>query len=271
MAQFLEQIMALPTVVLTAVLGIVFVYWLFVIVGALDIDMVDIGGDLDGLAEGAAEGGLEAAAEGIEGAAEGIEGAAEGIEGAAEGIEGAGGVGEAAEGVEAGSGASGGLSDGLSLLSFMTWLGLRNAPFTVVFSLIILFAWSLTLIGMRYFAPAIGGGALAGLTVVSMAFIAAIPMTSVLSRPLGPLFHIRAAEGRRDLVGRTCVIETGSVDPRFGVATVHEGGRWPRIEVRANASNRLRRGDEALIVDYDPVDETFRVEALTSDGPGHTV
>ncbi|MEL7370031.1 MAG: glycine zipper family protein, partial [Myxococcota bacterium] len=88
MALFLQQIMAMPTVVFTALLGIVIVYWLFVVIGALDVDMIDVGADLDGIAEGAAEGAMEGAAEGaMEGATEGaMEGAAEG---ATEGIGGA--------------------------------------------------------------------------------------------------------------------------------------------------------------------------------------
>ena len=336
MAQFLHQIMALPTVVYTALLGIVFVYWLFVIVGALDIDMV--GGDVEGLAEGAAEGGFEGAAEGamegategamegsrgrhgrraegvmegaaegvMEGAAEGVmEGAAEGVmEGAAEGVmegaaegamegaaegamegaaegglegvtegtaegavetaaEGLGGSAEGAAGTSGGS--ASGLSDGLSLMSFMTWLGLRNAPFTVVFSLIILLAWTACFLGMRYVAPTLGNGGLASGLVALGALVLATPITGFMARPLGPLFHVRAAEGRRDLVGHTCVVETGTVDENFGVATVHEGGRWPRVEVRAATPNTIRRGSEVLIVRYDAVDETFRVESIGPD------
>ena len=251
MTQFLHQIMALPTVVFTALLGIVFVYWLFVILGALDIDMVDVGGDLDGVGEGAldgvAEGSIDAAAEGLQGAADTIDGAAESAGVGAEGIPG-----------------ENGLSEGLSLLGFMSWLGLRNAPLTVVLSLVVLLSWGASVLGMRYFSASMGSGPMAALTVAFAAVMISLPITGLLSRPLGPLFHTREAEARRDLVGRTCVIETGSVDEKFGVATVHEDGRWPRIEVRSRDPNALRRGAEALIVAYDPHDETFRVEALTS-------
>ena len=232
MSVFIEQIMALPTVVYTALFGVVLAYWMFVIFGALDVDMLDGGAEAG--AEAAAEAGAEAAAEA-------------GAEGALEG----------------GADVAQGLHEGLSLLSFLTWLGLRRAPFTVIFSLIIVGAWGASMLGMRYVAPLLGNGWLAATVVGLGALAVALPITGVLSRPLGPLFHTHLAEGRRDFVGRTCVIETGSVDDRFGVATIEEEGRWPRIEVRAPLPNALRRGDEALIVDYDEDDETFRVEALT--------
>ena len=230
MALFFEQIMALPTVVYTALFALVLAYWLFVIFGALDLDMFDGGAEAG--AESAAEGAAEAAADvGAEGAAETVQG----------------------------------LHEGFSLLSFMTWLGLRKAPFTVVFSLLVIVAWAASYLGMRWVSPYLGDGWLVGLLVGIGAFAIAMPITGLVSQPLGPLFQIRAAEGRRDLIGRTCVIETGSVDEGFGVATVEEDGRWPRIEVRASVPNELTRGGEALIVNYDPVSETFRVEAL---GPG---
>ncbi len=237
MGSFVQQIMAMPTVIFTALLGIVLVYWMFVIVGALDIDMVDVGGDLDGLAEGAAEGAVEG----------GVDGATEGLDGATE--------------------TASGLQDGLSLLSFMSWLGLRNAPFTVVFSLIIVIAWAASFLGRQYLTGVLGPGPLTSVLVATFALLVATPLTGLMSRPLGPLFKIRAAEERRDLVGRSCTIETGSVDERFGVATVHEGGHWPRIEVRAASPNPLTRGAEALIVSYDPDEETFRVEPLASAEP----
>ncbi|MEM7678172.1 MAG: glycine zipper family protein [Myxococcota bacterium] len=235
MALFLQQIMAMPTVVFTALLGIVIVYWLFVVIGALDIDMIDVGADLDGLAEGATEGAMEGAAEG---ATEGLGGAVESAEGVA------------------------GLSDGLSLLSFMTWIGLRNAPFTVVFSLIIVAAWTLSILSMRLLTASLGAGALAASIGAVISIVVAMPIAGLLSVPLGPLFRTQTAEGRRDFIGRTCVIETGSVDERFGVGTVQEDGRWPRLEIRAASPNTLRRGSEALIIDYDPEQEVFRVEAL---------
>ena len=83
MPELLAAALAFPTVIYTILLVVVVVYWLFVVLGALDIDMLDIG-DADGLLEGGTEGGAEALAEGaVEGLADGaFEGAGEALDGA---------------------------------------------------------------------------------------------------------------------------------------------------------------------------------------------
>ena len=49
---FLAIAMAFPTVIYSLLLGLALVYWIFVIVGALDIDMFDFGSAADGALEG---------------------------------------------------------------------------------------------------------------------------------------------------------------------------------------------------------------------------
>lgn len=54
MSEFLSAILAFPTVVFTILLGVVVLYWLLVLVGALDLDVLDFAdvdgdGDADGL------------------------------------------------------------------------------------------------------------------------------------------------------------------------------------------------------------------------------
>jgi hypothetical protein len=62
MEEFFQACLAFPTVAFSLLLGLVLVYWLFVMVGALDIDMFDIDADLDADVdadlEGDAEGGV---------------------------------------------------------------------------------------------------------------------------------------------------------------------------------------------------------------------
>jgi hypothetical protein len=53
MSEFLTAILAFPTVVFTILLGMVVLYWLFVLLGALDIDVLDFAdADGDGDADG---------------------------------------------------------------------------------------------------------------------------------------------------------------------------------------------------------------------------
>src|SRR5690606_24690602 len=181
MHEFLATAFSPPTVVFTVLLGLALVYWLFVMIGALDLELFDPGGALeaaDGAAEGAAEATAEAASEG--------------------GI--------------------GGLAGLLSALR------LRHAPLTVVLSFVSLLGWLGSYFGVRYLAPALPfGGALAGLVVALCAMAVALPLTSLVTRPLAPLFRTQRARGNADLVGKVVVVRTGHVDDQFGQATLEDG------------------------------------------------
>ncbi|HEY8429258.1 MAG TPA: glycine zipper family protein, partial [Sandaracinaceae bacterium] len=205
MHEFLATAFSPPTVVFTVLLGLALLYWLFVMLGALDLDLFEPGGALDA-AEGASEGAAEAAAEG--------------------GI--------------------GGLAGLLSALR------LRHAPVTVVLSLLSLFGWLGSYFGMRYLAPLVPfGSVLAGLLVALGALAVALPLTSLVTRPLAPLFRTQRARGNADLVGKVVVIRTGRVDDKFGQATLEDGQAGLLLHVRCAAPDALQRGDRALILAWD--------------------
>src|SRR5688572_32897034 len=91
---FLHLIGTFPTVIFTTLVALSLVYWLFVIIGAIDIDAL-------GAASGAKEGAIEGLAGAGKGAFEGMAGAGKG---ALEGVVGAGKGG--IEGVAAAKGAA---------------------------------------------------------------------------------------------------------------------------------------------------------------------
>ncbi|MCA9537452.1 MAG: DUF1449 family protein [Myxococcales bacterium] len=265
MTEFLHAVLAFPTVIYTVLLVVTLVYWLFVVIGALDVDALDVGDAADGLADGAADGladGLaDGAADGLaDGAAEALgHGAADAIgDGAAEAL------GHGADGVAEGAGhAAGEASHGAAsgIAGLLSALRLRSAPLTVVISLIILIAWSLSMLGMNNLSHLLPYGVLAALVGVG-AFVVAVPITSLLVRPLGKVFISHTARSRADAVGHTCVVTTGRVDQRFGQADCKIGGDFLRIEVRCDPARGLRRGQEALIIEYDREREAYLVEPL---------
>lgn len=255
MQEILSLVFSFPTVVFTTLLGICLVYWAMVFVGFLDIDIGGTEGLAEG-AEGATEGLLEGAAESavdgaLEGAAEGaLEGATEGaLEGAAEG---------AAEGAE---GALDGVSGGEG---FLSWLGVGTVPITVIISFFVLAAWATSMLGAGYLLPLLPVPAIVGqLGLLAASLVVAAPFTRISARPFAPIFKTHLADNNRDLVGRACIIRTGTVDERFGQALVAEGGSDALINVRARSGNGLGRGDEALIVSYNSEAGAFVVEAMT--------
>ncbi|HLV67900.1 MAG TPA: glycine zipper family protein [Polyangiaceae bacterium] len=205
MDEFLAITLAPPTVAFTALLALMLVYWVFVMVGALDLDLFDPGGT-------------------------------------AEGVDGAG---EAAEG---------------GLAGVLSALRLRHAPVTVVLSFVALFGWLGSYFGMRHLAPLLPvPGVLSGLLVALAAAIVALPLTSLVTRPLAPLFRTAHARGNADLIGKVVTVKTGRVDARFGQGTLEDG---LLLHVRCEDPDALARGDRALIVAWDEEKEVFEVEPL---------
>ncbi|WP_437807120.1 glycine zipper family protein [Sorangium sp. So ce1078] len=241
MAEVLAASLVFPAVIFTVVLALALIYWLFVLVGALDLDLLggahgDATPDLGGL-EGAAKGALEGAAKGaVEGAAKGA------VEGAIDGADGVG--------------------------SVLVALDLHRVPATVTLTLIAAFGWFTSALSTMLAEPLWLGWGLPrwtlGLAVLAGSLVVAVLLTSLAVRPLGPLFVTRHGQSKKDLVGRVCVISTGRVDERFGQAVIDEGGASHILDVRCDTPGALRRGDRALLVSWDPDGEVFSVEPLDS-------
>jgi hypothetical protein len=259
MAEVLALALSFPSVVYTVLLGVVLVYWAFVMVG-----VIHLGEGSEGALDGAlGHGGIEGAAKGaFEGATKGaLEGAMKGsLEGAAKG---------ALEGQLSTGGDDFDLPDGDAnasglMAALIGALHLRSVPATVVLSLVVTFSWLICVVAMqvatRWF-PAFTDW-LVSLSVLMLAPLLSLPLTSVAVRPLAKLLATRHAPSKSDFIGRTCVVRTGSVTERFGEATLEDGGAGLVIRVRIEGSAQLSRGEQALIVDWDAERETFLVEPM---------
>jgi hypothetical protein len=98
--------------------------------------------------------------------------------------------------------------------------------------------------------------------VLAGSAIGAVPLTGLSVRPMAGLFTTDSARGRDTLVGKICVVSTGRVDGTFGQATYDDGGAGLIVQVRCDRKNGLKRGDQALIIDYDKGRESFSIEPL---------
>lgn len=243
MAAVLGVIAAFPTVLFTVPMGVVVLYWLMVILGALHVNILGAG-------------------EGLDGAGHQL-GAGSGVDGppSLSLPSGDGGL-DAPEGdldLDLPDGDQGGAADAFATLK------LRSVPMTVAISLLVTFAW-LSSIGLELavsrYAPGLAG------TGSKVAILAASPLVSLFLsslsiRPLAPLFAVHNAAGNSDLIGKVVTIRTGSVDKGFGEATLQEGGGSDFVlRVRVDEESTLSRGDQALIVAWDEEREAFTVAPM---------
>jgi hypothetical protein len=237
MNQLLDAAAQFPTAIFTIGLGIALLYWVFVLVGALDLDILG-GGDLSGVAKGAGD----AISGAAKGAGDAISGAAKGAGDAVTGSKGAG------DAIDTGDG-------------FWHALGLATVPITISISVVLLIAWISSILAMHYVPAATGdlGGWLAPL-VFFVVLVGALVVGGRLVRPMAPLFAVREAKSNREYVGSVCTLTTGRVDHDFGQATVEEGGTVLVIPVRCDRDNTLARGQRALIIDYDLTRNAYVIE-----------
>ncbi len=223
MNELLEASLRFPTVIFTVGLGIALVYWLFVLLGALDIDLF---------------GGGDAVTGGAKGGVEGLKGLALG--------DGHDVGGDAADGgfVKALGLATVPLTISVSVIFLVGWVG------------------SLLAMRHLGDAVGDLGGWLPALVLLGV-IVLGVPLAGQLVRPLGPVFELKEGKSNRDYVGHTCTITTGGVDDGFGQATVEDGGTVLVIPVRCDKPGVLARGHKALIIDFDPTRAAYVVEPTT--------
>src|SRR5262245_25041191 len=159
MAEVFVLALSFPSVVFTVLLGVVLVYWAFVMVGVIHIGEGSEGA-LDGHIDGTTKGMLEGATKGV-------------LEGTVDHVGGAHGDGDFDLGDD-------GDASGGTLAAIMSALHLRSVPATVVFSLIITFAWLVSVVSMQLVTrlmPSLSGFLVSGL-VLLVSLLLALPLTS---------------------------------------------------------------------------------------------
>lgn len=231
MQQLLEAVLALPTVVYTALVVVSLGYWGLVIVGAADLN------PFDG-AEGAVKGGVEGA---VKGGAEAVKALAADVGDATGAVKGASSLGE--------------------LLGF---LGLRQVPITISFSLFSLLGFTLSYFTRLLLDPVLPG-ALAALAALATSVLGGLALTGAVTRPLARLFEDKATAGGQALVGRAAIV-TIEVDERGGQAEIAADNVI--VSARCAPGLRIERGIEVVILDVDDngIAEVEPLQAMVPSG-----
>jgi hypothetical protein len=151
-----------------------------------------------------------------------------------------------------------------TLATYVVAMGLNGVPFSVVVSLIVLAAWTLSCMAAMWLLPLVPTTALnlvVGTAVLLLSLALSIIITARLIRPMRGLFVTHAAMSNASLVGQSCVVLTQSVDEKVGRAEVRQRGAGINIRVWAHVPNTLSKGSTARIADYDPGAGRYRIDA----------
>lgn len=160
--------------------------------------------------------------------------------------------------------ADGDTSDIGQLASYVVAFGLNGVPFSVAVSLLVLVSWTVCCLGGEWLLPLVPTlplQLLAGTVLLVASAVIAIPITAVAIRPLRGLFVSHTAVSNAALVGQLCRVVTGVVNEKDGRAEVARRGASLNIRVWATTPNTLKRGSQALIVEYDEVAGRYLIAA----------
>ncbi|PCJ17815.1 MAG: DUF1449 domain-containing protein [Gammaproteobacteria bacterium] len=155
-----------------------------------------------------------------------------------------------------------GLSSPDALAGLMLKFGLNSVPVTIVVSLISLIGWFLCYYCVHFVFPYIPEGFLyylAGIAVFVGVLITAALMTSVVIRPLRPLFKNAQTQSVKYIVGQTAVVRTSRVDHEFGEALLEDGGAGLILKVRTIGEARFSKGDRVVLFEYVEANNYYRV------------
>jgi hypothetical protein len=214
MSEFLAAAFGFPTVIFTALLGVVLFYWALAIVGLVDFSHHGLGLDVD----------LD---------------------------------------VDTHTHIDGDAGEISTLASYVVAMGLDGVPFSVIVSLIVLFAWTVACIGSAWLMPLVPATVLqvaAGLGIALASIALSIVLTARAVRPLRPLFVTHGAKTNASLVGLPCKVVTGSVDDKVGRAEVQQRGTAINVRVWAKTPNAFTRGSSARLVEYDAATARYRID-----------
>ncbi len=235
---YLDTMSSFPALPFTILLGIILLYWLFVVLGGLGTAFtqhqdLETGGDsLD------AEADLEMDGDGFEFSH------------------------ESPESVDF-------IVSDFRDSSVEDWLfhyfSVAGVPLTIGLSFWLLVAWVFSMLGTRYLVMPIVESQpqlLHALLVLFASLILARPLAALLTYPLRPLFACHQVRAGSCLLGKECVVLSARVDGYFGQAVYYNDGPGIILWVRARVPNTLCQGSKAVILNYDRRQRIYDISAV---------
>lgn len=219
MDAFLASLFAFPTAIFSVVMGVAVFYWLLVIVGALDIDLLHFGDhDLGGH-----------------------------------------------------EGSDHDAHVGTNPNVLLEFLRVGQVPITIIGSIFVFLGWSVCLLAGTYIQPLVPGWSwwLFGTVALVVALVVAVIGTGWAVAPLAKLFSLDNQPKADDLIGKMVEVTSTEVTARYGTARHdRQTGEDLILNVGCDPIHVFRRGDQAVVLDYDRASGIYRIAPLPHTKPG---
>jgi hypothetical protein len=235
MGEFFSALFAPVNLLYTGLFILMLLYWASVIIGALDMDSLDVHAHMDADVDVDADvdADMDAHVDADVDADVHAETDAQGH-----------------------LGHSGGVVYGM-----LRFFNVGEIPLMIMLSFTILFMWAGAFLVHHYLGI---HSLLVGLALFVPYFIGALLVAKVVTTPLKALFKSlkKQTEQHEELMGRDCVVTTSEVNGEFGQAEVKTQGSPLLLNVRTEHGQVLVRGDEAIITHHLPSKSIYIVQKV---------
>ena len=238
MLEFLQLCFAPVNVPFTILLAGVFCYWILFIAGAVgldlfdadvdmdtDVDMdLDVDADVDVSADVDVDGDVDASGD-----------------------------------LDADSDSGVSITKGGMVISVLRFFNVGDVPVMVVVSAFACSMWAVSVLSSHYLNPRLS--MLVALAWFVPNLLLGLLLTKAMTTPFRFIFrHANLGiEAPTKIVGKTCMIATSSVTPKFGQAQIEQEGAPITLNVRCREGALLSKGDEALIIEHNEDNDTYVV------------
>lgn len=152
-----------------------------------------------------------------------------------------------------------------ALASWLTKFKLDGIPFTITLSLIILFSWILSFIGVYFIYPYLSPvwvQAAIGFWLLILAPILSTMIVSPMLQPIRPLFKKQVAQNAESLIGKVAIVRSGKVTADFGEGTLDDGAAGLILRIRQAEPNDIERGHRVVLQAYDANDHSYTIRKI---------
>lgn len=246
MKELIEAAFSSVNIFPTILFGLIILYWLFVFIGALDMDFLNFdveGGDVDMDVDIDAD--VDADLEVDADADVDIDGDVD-IEADAD-VEADGDVGEVEGGVL------------ISLNSVLSFFNLGKVPFMILMSFFALSMWVIS-ISTNYILQ--NQSALLSIVLLVPNIIISLLVSKVLTTPFA-MIYTRMAKNNDDnfkYQGSMCVMVMSATETKIGQAEINDRGNTFRVNVITEKGTKIEKGQSGLIIKYIADKKCYLVE-----------
>lgn len=170
-----------------------------------------------------------------------------------------------------------GFSNAEALAGLMLRFGLQGVPVTIIISLISLFGWLVSYYIVHFLFGLVPDGLfrfILGVPVLILALYVGVMITSVLIKPLRPLFKKAQQNTVKSILGQSALVRTSRVDKEFGEATLEDGGAGLILKVRTRGETTFSKGDRVVLLEYLKEENLYRViseEEFAGEAPAELI